>query len=139
MNADDGCSELHVFRVCLLILVRGLMVTVKNNRATSQARLISSWGRFSSNNFAETLILCSHEFTGTVEEIGSEVKNFKKGDQIVSPFTVSWYVFSFGIQWHCIDWSRAWNAFTARTAIPQDVRNVSFLAQPHWMEHKQNM
>lgn len=33
-----------------------------------------------------------HEFTGTIEEIGSEVKNFKKGDQIVSPFTVSWFV-----------------------------------------------
>lgn len=30
-----------------------------------------------------------HEFTGTVEETGSHVKNFKKGDQIVSPFTVS--------------------------------------------------
>ena len=30
-----------------------------------------------------------HEFTGTVEEIGSDVKNFKKGDQTVSPFTVS--------------------------------------------------
>jgi hypothetical protein len=96
MNADDGCSELHVFRVCLLILVEELIVTIKNNRATRQARLISSWGRFSSNSVAERLILCSHEFTGTVEEVGSEVKNFKKGDQIVSPFTVSWYVFSFG-------------------------------------------
>lgn len=31
-----------------------------------------------------------HEFTGTVEEAGSEVKKFKKGDQIVSPFTVCW-------------------------------------------------
>lgn len=31
-----------------------------------------------------------HEFTGIVEETGSAVKNFKKGDQIVSPFTVSW-------------------------------------------------
>ena len=30
-----------------------------------------------------------HEFTGTVEEMGSDVKNFQKGDQIVSPFTVS--------------------------------------------------
>ena len=31
-----------------------------------------------------------HEFTGTVEEIGSAVKDFKKGDQVVSPFTISW-------------------------------------------------
>ena len=30
-----------------------------------------------------------HEFTGTIEETGSDVKNFQKGDQIVSPFTVS--------------------------------------------------
>lgn len=30
-----------------------------------------------------------HEFTGTIEETGSDVKKFKKGDQIVSPFTVS--------------------------------------------------
>ena len=33
-----------------------------------------------------------HEFTGTVEEIGSEVNNFRKGDQIVCPFTISWFV-----------------------------------------------
>ena len=38
---------------------------------------------------AENFIM-GHEFTGTVEEMGSAVKNFKKGDQIVSPFTVSW-------------------------------------------------
>ena len=25
-----------------------------------------------------------HEFTGTVEEVGSDVKTFKKGDQIMS-------------------------------------------------------
>ncbi len=31
-----------------------------------------------------------HEFTGIVEEIGDSVKSVKKGDQIVSPFTVSW-------------------------------------------------
>ena len=32
-----------------------------------------------------------HEFTGFVEEVGSSVKHFKKGDKIVSPFTLSWY------------------------------------------------
>ena len=34
----------------------------------------------------------SHEFTGVVTEVGSGVKNFEKGDHIVSPFTVSWSV-----------------------------------------------
>lgn len=36
--------------------------------------------------------IMGHEFTGTVEEVGSAVKGFTKGDQVVSPFTVSWYV-----------------------------------------------
>ena len=30
-----------------------------------------------------------HEFTGEVTEVGSSVKNFKKGDVIVTPFTVN--------------------------------------------------
>lgn len=33
-----------------------------------------------------------HEFTGTVKEVGSEVKTVQVGDKIVSPFTVSWWV-----------------------------------------------
>lgn len=31
-----------------------------------------------------------HEFTGEVVEAGSAVQTVKKGDRIVSPFTVSW-------------------------------------------------
>lgn len=30
-----------------------------------------------------------HEFTGTVEELGSDIKCVKKGDRVVSPFTTS--------------------------------------------------
>lgn len=33
--------------------------------------------------------ILGHEFVGEVHEVGSEVKNFKKGDVVVSPFTVS--------------------------------------------------
>ncbi|KAI4205307.1 MAG: hypothetical protein LQ346_001455 [Caloplaca aetnensis] len=33
--------------------------------------------------------IMGHEFTGTVEELGSAVTGFKTGDQVVSPFTVS--------------------------------------------------
>ncbi|KAK5150997.1 hypothetical protein LTR04_006678 [Oleoguttula sp. CCFEE 6159] len=36
-----------------------------------------------------TEFIMGHEFTGTVEEVGSDVKNFKKGDTVVSPFTTS--------------------------------------------------
>ena len=46
-----------------------------------------------------------HEFTGTVEEVGSSVKNFKKGDQIVSPFTVS-----------CLECFYCKNGFSSRCA-----------------------
>ncbi|MBS1632993.1 MAG: alcohol dehydrogenase catalytic domain-containing protein, partial [Bacteroidetes bacterium] len=30
-----------------------------------------------------------HEFTGNVEEAGNEVKKFKKGSRVLSPFTTS--------------------------------------------------
>jgi len=36
-----------------------------------------------------TGFIMGHEFTGVVTEIGDSVKNFKKGDHIVTPFTVS--------------------------------------------------
>ena len=34
-----------------------------------------------------------HEFTGVITEVGSDIKNFKKGDKVISPFTLSWYAF----------------------------------------------
>lgn len=37
-----------------------------------------------------TGFIMGHEFTGTVHEVGDGVKKFKKGDKIVSPFTISW-------------------------------------------------
>jgi len=36
-----------------------------------------------------TGFIMGHEFTGVVTEVGSSVKNFKKGDHVVTPFTVS--------------------------------------------------
>jgi len=36
-----------------------------------------------------TDFIMGHEFTGIVEEVGDDVKSVKKGDKIVSPFTVS--------------------------------------------------
>jgi threonine dehydrogenase-like Zn-dependent dehydrogenase len=39
-----------------------------------------------------TDFIMGHEFTGTISEVGSDVKTVAVGDQIVSPFTVSWYV-----------------------------------------------
>ena len=47
--------------------------------------------------------IMGHEFTGTVEEVGSAVKNVKKGDQIVSPFTVSWYRSRCPVPWRWIN------------------------------------
>jgi threonine dehydrogenase-like Zn-dependent dehydrogenase len=37
-----------------------------------------------------TGFIMGHEFTGSVEEVGDAVKTVKKGDKVVSPFTVSW-------------------------------------------------
>ncbi|KAF2422846.1 GroES-like protein [Tothia fuscella] len=36
-----------------------------------------------------TGFIMGHEFTGTVSEVGSDVKTFQVGDRVVSPFTVS--------------------------------------------------
>lgn len=36
-----------------------------------------------------TGFIMGHEFTGTVEDVGADVKTVKKGDRVVSPFTVS--------------------------------------------------
>ncbi|MCZ0902351.1 alcohol dehydrogenase catalytic domain-containing protein, partial [Microcoleus sp. HI-ES] len=33
--------------------------------------------------------IMGHEFMGEVVELGSEVKNLKKGDRVVIPFTIS--------------------------------------------------
>ncbi|KAF2757962.1 GroES-like protein [Pseudovirgaria hyperparasitica] len=44
---------------------------------------------FRGHQKSPTGFIMGHEFTGTVEEIGGEIKNFKKGDSIVSPFTTS--------------------------------------------------
>lgn len=44
---------------------------------------------FRGHQKSPTGFIMGHEFTGTIEEVGSEIKNFKKGDQVVSPFTIS--------------------------------------------------
>ncbi|KAJ5945039.1 hypothetical protein N7516_005207 [Penicillium verrucosum] len=36
-----------------------------------------------------TEFIMGHEFTGEVVELGSDIKNFRKGDRVVSPFTSS--------------------------------------------------
>lgn len=40
---------------------------------------------------SKTGFIMGHEFTGTITEVGDGVKQFNKGDKIVSPFTLSWY------------------------------------------------
>ncbi|MGB7291120.1 MAG: alcohol dehydrogenase catalytic domain-containing protein [Thermodesulfobacteriota bacterium] len=43
------------------------------------------WGHFQLKE-GDTL---GHEFLGYVEDVGKEVKSFKKGDKVVSPFWIS--------------------------------------------------
>ena len=62
------------------------------HRVTNLARQASSWSDILAVYLCLWMLieLQGHEFTGIVEETGSQVKNFQKGDQVVSPFTVSW-------------------------------------------------
>ena len=66
-------SELHVFRVCIT-----LFTCCGEETYQDQGHQPSPTG-----------FIMGHEFTGLVEEMGSDVKKFQKGDQVVSPFTVS--------------------------------------------------
>ena len=34
--------------------------------------------------------ILGHEFVGEVHEVGGDIKNFKVGDGVVCPFTISW-------------------------------------------------
>jgi len=52
-----------------------------------------------------TGFIMGHEFTGTVTEVGSEVKTLQVGDKVVSPFTVS-----------CMDCFYCHNGFSSRCA-----------------------
>lgn len=44
---------------------------------------------FRGHQKSTTDFIMGHEFTGEVVQVGAEVKKFKKGDRVVSPFTVS--------------------------------------------------
>jgi len=41
---------------------------------------------------SEAGFIMGHEFTGEIVEIGADVKGFSVGDNVVAPFTVSWYI-----------------------------------------------
>lgn len=34
--------------------------------------------------------ICGHEGIGIIHEVGSEVKNFTKGERVIVPFLTSW-------------------------------------------------
>ncbi|KAJ5753594.1 uncharacterized protein N7511_007747 [Penicillium nucicola] len=44
---------------------------------------------FRGHQASNTGFIMGHEFTGEIVEIGSDVRSFRKGDRVVSPFTVS--------------------------------------------------
>jgi len=84
-------------------------------------------------------MLQGHEFTGTIEEIGSEVKTFKKGDQVVSPFTVSWSTVHYASRGFSVaDRMSVASAIIASMDSLQDVPRVCFLGQQLWMGLKPN-
>jgi threonine dehydrogenase-like Zn-dependent dehydrogenase len=46
---------------------------------------------FRGHQVSDTGFVTGHEFTGAIVEVGAAVKGFKVGDNVVAPFTVSWY------------------------------------------------
>lgn len=48
-----------------------------------------------------TGFIMGHEFTGVITEVGIGIKHFKRGDKVISPFTLSWCVLPFSIMHAC--------------------------------------
>lgn len=79
-----------------------------------------------------------HEFTGIVEETGDDVKTVKKGDQVVSPFTTSWYL-HLQPRLDCrLPACPVASASTAHKASPPAASNASSSAPPCSTVRKQN-
>ena len=57
----------------------------------SRAQLVLSWVK-DKGDASKCANFRGHEFTGVVDVVGEDVKEFKKGDKVISPFTVSWLV-----------------------------------------------
>ena len=55
-----------------------------------EANVASELHVFRGHQPSPTGFVMGHEFTGVVTEVGSGIKHFKKGDKIISPFTLSW-------------------------------------------------
>ncbi len=81
-----------------------------------------------------------HEFTGIVDEVGSDVKKFKKGDKIVSPFTTSWHEALNRIPHHIwLTCHKVVNAFTVKTDILRGAPSLFYTARQALMAVKRNM
>ena len=61
----------------------GVIVKIKANGICR-----SDWHIWS-GDIPITQSIIGHEFTGVVEEVGSSIRNFKKGDRVAVPFTGS--------------------------------------------------
>ena len=81
-----------------------------------------------------------HEFTGTVKEVGSEVKTVKVGDKIVSPFTASWSVYLIILESnHQPNTVPVVNASTARMDSPPAAQKACSSAQLALMAPRQSL
>lgn len=82
LYGDEGRTEMGRIASCMY------------SEATNPAGLDSSWSvtqpaqLLSSNQLTNSLQ--GHEFTGEIVEVGPGVKDFKRGDKVVAPFTASW-------------------------------------------------
>ncbi|KAJ2972282.1 hypothetical protein NQ176_g7246 [Zarea fungicola] len=69
-------------------IVNDTDVIVKTTSAALCGSELHRYRGHSKNNMLPGYI-CGHEGTGIIAEVGSAVKNFKKGDHVIAPFSIS--------------------------------------------------
>ena len=68
--------------------VRNLVSCISADNA--HLLILSELHVFRGHQPSPTDFIMGHEFTGIVDQVGEDVKKFKVGDKVVSPFTMSW-------------------------------------------------
>jgi len=86
-----------------------------------------------------------HEWMGIIEEVGTDVRNFKKGDRVISPFTISDGTCEFchkGLQTSCVN-AQFWGGLTNDAGQGEAVRvphaDGTLLALPASVENDERL
>jgi hypothetical protein len=142
--ANSTSSEYQKFHTLLSAVA---YIDLQGHQPSPTGFIMVSYSTFALSTFdvddsweGSLKLLQGHEFTGTIEETGSEVKNFQKGDHVVAPFTVSWSAMYNSDEVSSItDQVSAASAIIASMDFLRDVPRVCSLEQQPLMGPKPNM